>query len=88
MLAKTKWALQSQDADIQSLVFTGGVASNTFLRDSLHKFASENALLFSVPEFEYCTDNAAMIGAAALSQARNSAVSTSDLEPRSRWPID
>lgn len=61
---KTKNALQ--EYQVKNLVVAGGVAANKALRESLTKMAKENNIKISFPEIKYCTDNAAMIGAAAF----------------------
>ena len=48
-----------------NLVLAGGVAANSYLRSELAKVCEENNINFSYPRIAYCTDNAAMIGAAA-----------------------
>ena len=48
-----------------NLVLAGGVAANSYLREELTKACKENNIKFSYPRISYCTDNAAMIGAAA-----------------------
>ncbi len=50
---------------VRNLVMAGGVAANSVLRNELEKKCKENNISFSVPRIKYCTDNAAMIGAAA-----------------------
>ena len=47
------------------LALAGGVASNSALRASIQKACDENGIKLYVPSPIYCTDNAAMIGAAA-----------------------
>lgn len=47
------------------IVVAGGVSANTKLRKQLNEQANENGIECYVPKFEYCTDNAAMIGSAA-----------------------
>ncbi|MBI3120533.1 MAG: hypothetical protein HYZ08_02835, partial [Candidatus Kerfeldbacteria bacterium] len=49
-----------------SVVLAGGVAANRTLRTRLRSETRKHHLAFFMPEFRYCTDNAAMIGAAAL----------------------
>lgn len=64
---KTVAALQ-QYPHVQSVCLVGGVSANTYLRTHLEKAVKQqfaNAQ-FIVPPFKYCTDNAAMIGAAAI----------------------
>ena len=48
-----------------NLVLAGGVAANSYLREELKKECTSNNINFSYPKIAYCTDNAAMIGAAA-----------------------
>ncbi len=50
----------------ESLLLAGGVAANRKLRDRLSDMSGKWGLDFRVPDFAFCTDNAAMIGAAAV----------------------
>ncbi len=50
---------------VKQIVLSGGVAANSRLREELIKKANVQKIEVLVPKFEYCTDNAAMIGAAA-----------------------
>ena len=52
--------------DATTLVVAGGVAANALLRQRLEKECLEKGFELVVPQPELCTDNAAMIGAAAL----------------------
>ena len=49
----------------KTIILCGGVAANRELRDSLALSAKRLAISFFVPDFEFNTDNAAMIAAAA-----------------------
>lgn len=60
---KTKKALE--EYKVSNLIVAGGVAANKGLRESLTKMTNENNINLSFPELRLCTDNAAMIGAAA-----------------------
>ena len=53
------------DSGFDKIVVAGGVSANTRLRKELKEKANENDIKCYVPKFEYCTDNAAMIGSAA-----------------------
>ena len=48
----------------------GGVAANTYLRESLQTACKKNSLRLVLPEKKYCTDNAAMIASEGLVQYR------------------
>ena len=62
----TKKTLKAlKEYNVNNLIVAGGVAANTGLRNSLENICKENNIKFSVPKIKYCTDNAAMIGAAA-----------------------
>lgn len=53
------------DLEIESLIVTGGVASNGRLRDEFHKRTAEEGISIHFPSRSLSTDNAAMIAAAA-----------------------
>jgi N6-L-threonylcarbamoyladenine synthase len=49
----------------RAIVLSGGVAANSALQAAFHSLAQRRAIPAFVPERRYCTDNAAMIAAAA-----------------------
>lgn len=61
--AKIKKAIKGKTP--ASLGLAGGVAANSALRKELREIGAEAGLPVHIPPFEYCTDNAAMIGVAA-----------------------
>lgn len=60
--SKTMKALK--DYDVHQLIVAGGVAANRGIREQLKVLCEVNHVDCSFPPIEYCTDNAAMIGAA------------------------
>ena len=62
IVKKTIKALKEYNCS--NLVLAGGVAANSYLRSELSRACEENNISFSYPRIAYCTDNAAMIGAA------------------------
>ena len=60
---KTMRALEKYS--VNNLIVAGGVAANRGLREKLTEACLINNINLTVPEIKYCTDNAAMIGAAA-----------------------
>jgi len=46
---------------VRDIAVAGGVAANRELRNRLAKLAAEQKLRLSIPKFEYCTDNGAMV---------------------------
>ncbi len=51
--------------NVKQLLVAGGVSANKGLREKLKELCEKNNVDLVVPKFSYCTDNAAMIGAAA-----------------------
>lgn len=76
------------------LVAAGGVAANTALRTRLTTLATSRALPFAAPPLRLCTDNAVMVGWAAIETLRErrrlGLPPTDDLDllPRPRWPLE
>ena len=58
--------LALKNTGIKHIIVAGGVSANKYLRGEIQKVAQNNHAKLSSPEFIYCTDNAAMIGAAAF----------------------
>lgn len=59
---KTMKALN--DYDCKNLIIAGGVSANSGIREEFTKLCNEQGINLTIPKLEYCTDNAAMIGAA------------------------
>jgi len=60
-----KVELALNNYEVKELILAGGVSANTYLREEIKKVADKHNTKFHVPNIKYCTDNAAMIGAAA-----------------------
>ena len=56
---------------MDTILLAGGVAANGTLRNQLQQAANEKGIQVYYPPVEFCTDNAAMIGAAAHYKAVN-----------------
>ena len=68
----------AQTYNVKSVGIVGGVAANSLLRKKLAVEVTQNRMDFFLPEFEFCTDNAAMIaraGAERLSTSMKSEMS-------------
>ena len=73
---------------VKKIAIAGGVASNTALRESFQKRADKYKMEFVSPPPILCTDNAAMIGAAAYHYYKNGEFSGMDLNAIPYMPID
>lgn len=73
---------------VTALVVAGGVAANQTLRQRLENIAQEHHIAFLAPPLRFCTDNAAMIGWAALERLyQGEQPGDIALAPRPRWPL-
>lgn len=63
LLNKIKKA--SKQTGIKEICIAGGVSANSGLRNAFEKMGKEEGWNTYIPKFEYCTDNAAMIGITA-----------------------
>jgi N6-L-threonylcarbamoyladenine synthase len=61
----TRTILAARDYGMKKVALAGGVAANSSLRETMAEACRENGLSFYYPSPILCTDNAAMIGAAA-----------------------
>ncbi|GEN57754.1 DNA-binding/iron metalloprotein/AP endonuclease [Halolactibacillus alkaliphilus] len=69
----------SKDYQVKHVVVAGGVAANSRLREALGARFKDEDVNLSVPPLSLCTDNAAMIGAAAFNDYKKGAFSGLEL---------
>lgn len=77
----------AREFGVPSVTLAGGVAANVPLREALDRACQANGLRLFVPRFGYCTDNAAMIAAAAYQMAGLGVVSTLRLDAHASLPL-
>nr|MCU0368889.1 tRNA (adenosine(37)-N6)-threonylcarbamoyltransferase complex transferase subunit TsaD [Cyclobacteriaceae bacterium] len=53
------------ETGVRQVAIAGGVAANSGLREAIQKAAAKHRWQIFIPDFQYCTDNAAMIAMAA-----------------------
>jgi N6-L-threonylcarbamoyladenine synthase len=82
LLKKVKRA--AQETGIRQIAVAGGVSANSSLRASLTKLGDELGWQVYIPQFEYCTDNAAMIAMAAKFKYDQGDFTAQDVSPLPR----
>lgn len=55
---------------INQIIVAGGVSANSYLRENIIKKAKKFKIDVSIPALKYCTDNAAMVAAAAIKKIK------------------
>ena len=80
----TKLLMAINQTGIKDIAIAGGVSANSYLRNSLCLLSKENNFNIHIPKFEYCTDNAAMIGIAGYFKYINKKFSDQRVVPSAR----
>lgn len=73
---------------VATFCVAGGVAANRVIRARLETVSARRSVTFNAPPLELCTDNAAMIAAAAIEQMPFRDPDGMDLSARPRMPLD
>ncbi len=76
-----------KDTGIKHLAIAGGVSANSELRSEVKNLEVELNIKTYIPKFDYCTDNAAMIGITAYYKFLKEEFSELDLVPKVRMGI-
>ena len=71
--------------NLNSIMFGGGVSANSYLRNRLDHESRENNWTVSIPELQYTTDNAAMIGIVGYLKYSSSEISDLKSTPLPRY---
>jgi N6-L-threonylcarbamoyladenine synthase len=69
---------------IKEIVISGGVSANKKLREKMDNQCKKNDILFYAPDFQYCSDNAAMTAFAGYNLLINGFISNQDEDVYSR----
>jgi len=72
---------------ITQISIAGGVSANSGLRSLMTKTAKELGWDLYIPQFQYCTDNAAMIAKVASYKYKNQDFALLDIKPEARMKI-
>jgi len=82
LLKKLKKA--AKEFNIQHIALAGGVSANSYLRNELESLSIKYKWKTYIPDFEFCTDNGAMIGIAGYYKYLQKEFDTLGIMPASR----
>ncbi|MCB0651539.1 MAG: tRNA (adenosine(37)-N6)-threonylcarbamoyltransferase complex transferase subunit TsaD [Saprospiraceae bacterium] len=85
LLNKLKKA--SKQTDIKEIAIAGGVSANSALRSGLKAMEQKLGWTTHIPDFEFCTDNAAMIGVTGYYKYLKGEFSDQRVMPLARWSL-
>lgn len=78
---------QSQERNITSVVMSGGVAANIFIRSSIENEVNKYNLKLYTPPVSLCTDNGLMVAWAGMEKFILGEVDGLNFAERPRWPL-
>lgn len=72
---------------VKHIAIGGGVSANSGIRKALKNTENELGWKTYIPKFEFCTDNAAMIGIVGFLKYQNESFTTKDVSVKARYII-
>ena len=82
-----KLRLAAEKTGIKEVALAGGVSANSGLRQALVEEGQQKGWNTYIPRFEYCTDNAAMIGITGHYKFLQGKFVGQDVSPVARWEL-
>jgi N6-L-threonylcarbamoyladenine synthase len=82
-----KLIIAAENENIKDIALAGGVSANSLLRTHMENFKNKGYSVF-IPPFEYCTDNAAMVGITAYFKYKEQQYSTLESPSLARFPLN
>ena len=76
-----------EEKGVDTITVGGGVAANTYLRESLQKQCKQRGFKLVLPEKRYCTDNAAMIASEGVIQFKLGNFAEMSLNAKASIPL-
>ena len=82
LLSKMNAAIS--EYNVKDIALAGGVSANSELRSRFENLAAKHGIRSHIPKFEYCTDNAAMIGIVGYFKYLNDDFADFSVTPKAR----
>jgi N6-L-threonylcarbamoyladenine synthase len=83
-----KLKLAAEQTGIKQIAISGGVSANSSLRNTLHQLSQKLGWKVFIPEFEYCTDNAAMIAITGYYKFKNNDFTSQATTPLPQYALN
>jgi N6-L-threonylcarbamoyladenine synthase len=83
----TRLEKASSQTGVKDIAIAGGVSANSGLREGITKLGQKLGWRVFIPDFQYCTDNAAMIAIAAHYKYLRREFTSLDVSPLARMPL-
>ncbi|MEM1357303.1 MAG: tRNA (adenosine(37)-N6)-threonylcarbamoyltransferase complex transferase subunit TsaD [Bacteroidota bacterium] len=80
-----KLEMAAEQTELKHIALAGGVSANSALRSGLENLGKEKGWTTYIPRFEYCTDNASMIGVTATFKYATQDFSSQEVAPTARF---
>ncbi len=74
--------------EVKALAIGGGVAANSAIRSAVLNFKNTHDVNVHIPKFEFCTDNAAMIGIAAYFKYQSENFTSNAVSAHARFKFE
>lgn len=86
LMQKVEMALAKYE--VKALAIGGGVAANSAIRSAVLNFKNTHNVNVHIPKFEFCTDNAAMIGIAAYFKYQSENFTSNAVSANARFKFE
>jgi len=86
LMQKVELALAKYE--VKALAIGGGVAANSAIRSAVLNFKNTHDVNVHIPKFEFCTDNAAMIGIAAYFKYQRENFASNAVSAKARFKFE
>ncbi|MBT8191089.1 MAG: tRNA (adenosine(37)-N6)-threonylcarbamoyltransferase complex transferase subunit TsaD [Bacteroidia bacterium] len=82
-----KLEVAAEQTGINEIAIAGGVSANSGLRSAVAEFASRKGWNYYIPDFEFCRDNAAMIGITGYYKYKAGLFASQEITAAARIPL-